>query len=95
MNRTQDLDEVSKRAQEQIHAARLRAEKELERATKQANRTLERTNRSARQHPAMIGAIAGTAILGGIAAWMLNRNRSASLPGDTSARARRFFKKPE
>lgn len=86
MNRTQTVDEATKRAQEQIHAARLRAEKDLERATKQANRALERSNRSVRQHPAMVGAIAGTAILGGIAAWMLSRNRSAKFLGDGSAK---------
>lgn len=79
MNRTQSIDEATKRAQEQIHAARLRAEKELERATKQANRNLEKTGRTARQHPAMLGAIAGTAILGGVAAWFFNRNRSSQV----------------
>lgn len=90
MNRTQPIDEVTKRAQEQIHAARLRAEQELERATKQANRALERSNRSMRQHPAIFGAIAGTAILGGIAAWVLSRNRSSSLSEKLSTKRSKF-----
>ncbi|MEX1034253.1 MAG: hypothetical protein WDZ30_12890 [Cellvibrionaceae bacterium] len=77
MNRTQTLDEATRKAQDQIHAARLRAEKELERATKQANRALEKSQHTVREHPVMIGAIAGTAILGGVAAWLFSRNRSS------------------
>lgn len=91
MNRTQSVDEVTKRAQEQIQAARLRAEKDLERATKQANKTLERSNRTARQHPVMLGAIAGTAIVGGVAAWFLSRGRSPQIPrGNASAQRSKF-----
>ncbi|MCW8195149.1 hypothetical protein F6455_10160 [Proteobacteria bacterium 005FR1] len=75
--RTDSIDEATRRAQEQIHAARLRAERDLERATKQANRALERSRDTMREHPMMIGAIAGTAIVGGLAAWLLSRKRSS------------------
>jgi F0F1-type ATP synthase membrane subunit b/b' len=74
--RTDSIDEATRRAQEEIHSVRLRAERDLERATKQATRTLERSRSTMREHPMMVGAIAGTAIVGGLAAWLLSRKRS-------------------
>jgi ElaB/YqjD/DUF883 family membrane-anchored ribosome-binding protein len=76
MNRIESIDEATKRAQKQIYIARLRAEKELERATQQANRAVEKSGQTVRQHPLMFGAIAGTAIIGGVAAWLFSRKRS-------------------
>lgn len=76
MERTQSIDKATRQAQEQIQAARLKAERELERATKQAHRALEKANRTSREHPRMLTAIAGTAVMGGIAAWLLSRKRA-------------------
>lgn len=76
MERTQPFERATRQAQEQIQLARLRAERDLERATKQAHRALEKANRTTRENPKVLTAIAGTAVMGGIAAWLLTRKRT-------------------
>lgn len=82
MDATQTIEEARKRAQQQIHAARLRAERDVARATKQATRALNKGNRTLRQHPGIVGAVAGTAVLGGVAAWLFGRRRNSRRHGD-------------
>jgi len=82
MNRTETIDEAIRHGKEQIHAARLRAEKEVERAARQASRALgsralDKPRQALREHPMLIGAVAGAAILGGLAAWMLNHRQDS------------------
>lgn len=69
------LEDATKRAQQQIQAVRYRAQKELERAAKQADKALHR-NQTEQKYSMWLGAIIGTAALGGAAAWLLNRRRS-------------------
>lgn len=76
MKQNNSLEDATRRAQAQIQAVRHRAQKELERATKQATRALQKSN-SEQKYSILLGAIIGTAALGGAAAWLMNRRRSS------------------
>lgn len=78
MDSTQIIEQAKVRAHQQINAARVRAERDLERATEKANRVLAKGNQAARQHPGILGAILGTVILGGIAAWLFSSQSNSS-----------------
>ncbi|MGQ9427185.1 hypothetical protein ACXYTJ_16030 [Gilvimarinus sp. F26214L] len=72
---TNAMDDATRRAQQQIQAVRHRAQKELERAAARADRALGKSNRTTQQYPVVLAAIAGTAVVGGVAAWLLSRKR--------------------